>query len=117
MNFGKIALGALLLAIGVLLLAVRAGWAHPDTPILLLRFWPLLLVAFGLAFLASVIKNPFMGCLAVILILGGTALGMYWMNRQAKEGVPRATASIDLAKARVGSLSVRVQTNLGRFYI
>jgi len=117
MNFGKIALGALLLAIGVLLLAVRAGWAHPDTPILLLRFWPLLLVAFGLAFLASVIKNPFMGCLAVLLILGGTALGMYWMNRQAKEHIPRATATIDLAKARVASLSVRVQTNLGRFYI
>ncbi len=117
MNFGKIALGALLLAIGVLLLAVRVGWAHPDTAILLLRFWPLLLVAFGLAFLASVIKNPFMGCLAVLLILGGTALGMYWMNRQAKEHIPRATATIDLAKARVASLSVRVQTNLGRFYI
>jgi len=76
MNFGKIALGALLLAIGVLLVAVRAGWAHPDTPILLLRYWPLLLIAFGLAFLASVIKNPFMGCLAVLLILGGTALSV-----------------------------------------
>ena len=118
MNFGKIALGALLLAIGVLLLAVRVGWAHPDTPLLLLRFWPVILIAFGLAFLASVIRNPFMGCLAVLLILGGTALGMFWMNRQAAEGhIPRATFSLDLAKTHATSLSVRVQTNVGRFYI
>ena len=118
MNFGKITLGALLLAIGVLLLAVRAGFAHPDTPLLLLRFWPLLLIAFGLAFLASVIKNPFMGCLAVLLILGGTALGMFWMNRQAKLGhVPRSTFSLDLRKTNAASLTVRVQTDVGRFYI
>ncbi len=42
MNFGKFAFGALILAIGVLLLAVRVGFAHPDTPMFLLRYWPLL---------------------------------------------------------------------------
>ncbi len=118
MNFGKIALGALLLAVGVLLLAVRFGWAHPDTPILLLRFWPLLLIAFGLAFLASVIKNPFMGCLAVLLILGGTTAGMLWMNQEAKrgKGAP-STASLDLARAHAATLSVRVQTSIGGFSV
>src|SRR5882762_11664303 len=109
MNFGKIALGALLLAIGVLLVAVRAGWAHPDTPILLLRYWPLLLIAFGLAFLASAIKNPFLGCLAVLLILGGTALGVLWMNRRPEQGSGSVRVSaVDLSKTNPESLSARV---------
>jgi hypothetical protein len=114
MNFGKIAFGALILAIGVLLLAVRVGFAHPDTPIFLLRYWPLLLIAFGLAFLAGAIKNPFLGCFAIFLILGGTALGMFWMNKQEKQGKLRhAATSHDLGKSGVASLSVRVHTLAG----
>ena len=114
MNFGKFAFGALILAIGVLLLAVRTGFAHPDTPILLLRYWPLLLIAFGLAFLAGAIKNPFLGCFAIFLILGGTALGMFWMNRQEKQGtLEHAASSRDLAKTGAASLSVRVHTLAG----
>ena len=114
MNFGKFAFGALILAIGVLLLAVRTGFAHPDTPILLLRYWPLLLIAFGLAFLAGAIKNPFLGCFAIFLILGGTALGMFWMNQQEKQGkLTHAASSHDLGKAGVASLSVRIRTVAG----
>ena len=116
MNFGKFAFGALLLAIGILLLAVRLGFAHPDTPIFLLRYWPLLLIAFGLAFLAGVIKNPFLGCFAILLILGGTVLGIFWMNQHrdgTKDLVTVSTESLDKAE----SLSVRVRTSAGRFYI
>jgi hypothetical protein len=114
MNFGKFAFGALILAIGVLLLAVRVGFAHPDTPILLIRYWPLLLIAFGLAFLAGAIKNPFLGCFAIFLILGGTALGMFWMNHQEKQGkLEHAASHHDLAKGGVASLSVRVHTLAG----
>ena len=106
MNFGKFAFGALILAVGVLLLAVRVGFAHPDTPILLLRYWPLLLIAFGLAFLAGAIKNPLLGCFAIFLILGGTALGMFWMNSQEKQGkLKHAASSHDLDKMNVASLS------------
>ncbi len=114
MNFGKFALGALLLAVGVLLIAVRAGFAHPDTPILLLRYWPLLLIAFGLAFLAGVIKNPFLGCFAILLILGGTALGIFWMNRQGKQ-VPRRPTSIELGKPGIAALSMRVRSFASSF--
>jgi hypothetical protein len=114
MNFGKIAFGALILAIGVLLLAVRVGFTHPDTPIFLLRYWPLLLIAFGLAFLAGAIKNPFVGCFAISLILGGTALGMFWMNRQEKQGKLKFEASShDLGRTGAASLSVRVHTIAG----
>jgi len=114
MNFGKFAFGALILAVGVLLLAVRVGFAHPDTPILLLRYWPLLLIAFGLAFLAGAIKNPLLGCFAIFLILGGTALGMFWMNNQEKQGkLKHAASSHDLGKMNVASLSVRVHTIAG----
>ncbi|HXL14766.1 MAG TPA: DUF5668 domain-containing protein, partial [Methylomirabilota bacterium] len=115
MNFGKFAFGALILAIGVLLLAVRLGFAHPDTPMFLLRYWPLLLIAFGLAFLAGVIKNPFLGCFAILLILGGTVLGIFWMNQQSKRGPSRGASSVDLGKANVTSLAVRVRSFAGAF--
>jgi len=116
MNFGKFAFGALILAVGVLLLAVRLGFAHPDTPMFLLRYWPLLLIAFGLAFLAGVIKNPFLGCLAILLILGGTVLGIFWMNQQSKQGrISRGVSSIDLGRANVASLTVRVRSFAGAF--
>ena len=115
-NFGKIAFGAVLLAVGVLLLAVQVGLTHPDTPVVLLRFWPLLLIAFGLAFLAGAIKNPMLGCFAILLILGGTALGMFWMSRLQKEGkLTRAASSLDLARAGVSSLTVRVHSFAGAF--
>ncbi len=118
MNFAKIAFGALLLAVGALLLAVPLGFAPPDTPIFLLRYWPVLLIAFGLAFLASVIKNRFLGCVAVLLILGGTALGIFWMKQHHRPGkAPRGVSSLDLGGARVSSLTVRVRTFAGRLEV
>jgi hypothetical protein len=117
MNFGKIAFGALVLAIGVVLLAIRMGWVPPDTPLFLIRFWPVLLIAFGLAFLAGAIKNPLLGSLAVLLILGGVALGIFWMNQgemQGKASFEVGTIHLDEAPP---SLSVRVRTFMSSFYI
>jgi cell wall-active antibiotic response 4TMS protein YvqF len=118
MNFGKIAFGALLVALGVLLLATRTGLAPPDAPMYLLRYWPILLIAFGLAFLASATKNHFLGCFASLLILGGTAFGLFWMSHH-KKPVPlvRGVATIDLGRTKVESLSVRVRTLMGGFDI
>jgi hypothetical protein len=114
MNFGKVAFGTLLLVAGALLLAIRLGLVPPDTPGVLLRFWPVLLIAFGLAFLAGALKNPFLGCLSSILIVGGAAVGVFWMIQRHEEAkVTRA--SIDLGKAKVGSLTVRVRTFAGGF--
>jgi len=116
MNFGKVAFGTLLLVAGVLLLAIRLGLVPPDTPGFLLRFWPVLLIAFGLAFLAGALKNPFLGCLASILIVGGVAVGVFWMiQRHEGAKVSRGVASIDLGRAKVGSLTVRVRTFAGGF--
>jgi hypothetical protein len=116
MNFGKFAFGALILAIGVVLLAVRVGFAHPDTPFILLRYWPILLIAFGLAFLAGAIKNPMLGCFAILLILGGTAFGMYWMYHMEKQGkLTHAVSSLDLGKSNLASLLLRVTTFGGSF--
>ena len=116
MNFGKFAFGALILAIGVVLLAVRAGFTHPDTPIVLLRYWPVLLIAFGLAFLAGAIKNPMLGCLAILLILGGTAFGMYWIHGMDKRGkLTHGASNLDLGKSGLSSLLLRVTTFAGSF--
>ena len=116
MNFGKVAFGTLLLVAGALLLAIRLGFVPPDTPGFLLRFWPVLLIAFGLAFLAGALKNPFLGCLSSILIVGGVAIGVFWMIQRHHEAkAHRDVASIDLARAKVGSLTVRVRTFAGGF--
>ena len=116
MNFGKIAFGTLLLVAGALLLVVRLGLVPPDTPGVLLRFWPVLLIAFGLAFLAGALKNPFLGCLSSILIVGGVAVGVFWMIQRHQEAkVSRGVATIDLGKVKVGSLTVRVRTFAGGF--
>ena len=105
---------------GAVLLAIPLGFAHPDTPLLLLRYWPVILIAFGLAFLASVIKNPFLGCLAVLLILGGTVFGIFWMRQhyaQSKATHPPRESRVDLDRTRPSSLSLRVRTLAGRFYL
>jgi len=118
MSFGKIAFGALLIAVGVLLLAPRTGLAPPDAPMILLRYWPILLIAFGLAFLASATKNHFLGCFASLLILGGTVFGLFWMTRHQKAApVLRGVSSIDLGRAKVESLAVRVRSLAGGFDI
>jgi hypothetical protein len=116
MSFGKIAFGALLVAVGVLLLATRTGLAPPDAPTFLLRYWPILLIAFGLAFLASATKNRFLGCFASLLILGGTAFGLFWMSHH-KKPVLRGVTSIELGRAKVESLAVRVRSLAGGFDI
>src|SRR5881628_2717473 len=110
MNFGKVAFGTLLLVAGALLLAIRLGFVPPDTLGFLLRFWPVLLIAFGLAFLAGALKSRLLGCLASILIVGGVAAGVIWMVQRHKEGKVshEVVTAIDLGKAKVGSLTVRV---------
>jgi hypothetical protein len=118
MSFGKLALGVLLLAVGALFLAIQLGYAPPDTAAFILPFWPLLLVAFGLALLASAIKNSFFGWLAAALILGGVAYAVY-MNaqRHARGEVSQAETEIDLAKLRVRSVTVRVRAFAGAFAV
>jgi hypothetical protein len=118
MNFGKIAFGALIIAVGVVLLAVRTGFAPSDTPLFLVRYWPVLLIAFGLALLAGAIKNPFLGCLSVILILGGLVVGLYWAKRHHEQRKDEAVVSlVDLDRVKVESLSMVVRTLAGRFHV
>lgn len=116
MSFGKLAFGALLLATGGLLLAIRLGFAPPDTLAFLLPYWPVLLVAFGLAFLASALQNTFLGWLAAFLILGGAAFGVFWTSHRHAHGqVSHAESVIDLGKMKVESLTVRTRTLAGAF--
>ena len=116
MKFVKLAFGALLVSVGGLLLAIRLGFAPPDSLAVLLPYWPLLLVAFGLAFLASATKNVFLGALAPTLILGGVAFGAFWTaQRHAKGETSHFSHSIDLRGKRVGALTVRTRTLAGNF--
>jgi len=118
MNFGKLVFGALLIAAGGLFLAIRLGYAPPDAVAVLLPYWPLLLVAFGLAFLASAIKNTALGVLAALVILGGVAFGVYWAaHRHASGETSHASASYDLTKQRATSLTIRTRMFGGSFAV
>jgi hypothetical protein len=106
--------GTLLVAVGGLLLAIRLGFAPPDTVAFLLPYWPLLLIAFGLAILAGATKNPGLGVLAAVLILGGVAFGIYWTaHRHAQGAASHASATYDLAKPRATSLTLRTRMFAG----
>jgi len=117
-SFGKLALGALLVALGGLFLAIQTGYAPPDTVAFLLPFWPLVLVAFGLALLASAVKNSFFGWLAAAVILGGVAYAVYSnAQRHAHGQVSHEQTEIDLAKMKVRSVTVRSRAFAGTFSI
>ncbi len=118
MNSGKLAFGALLLVIGALLLAIRIGFAPSDSLTNLLPYWPVLLIAFGLAFLAGAIKNAALGCFAALLILGAVVFGVVWTSKQhAKNQVSHGVSALDLAKANVQTLTVRMHTFAGSLAI
>ena len=114
MGFLKLLFGALLVGIGGILLGTTFGVISKDVWPSLLQYWPLLLVAVGVALLAHAIKNIVLGWLSAILVIAGLLLGAWWFTTHQPKGSGVA-ARIDLARPPVESLTLRAQTLLGRF--
>src|SRR3546814_13206841 len=77
---------------------------------LLLQYWPVLLVAIGLAFLANAIESPFLGWVAVIAIIGGLAYGAWWAHEHGAPSRPTVETLFNLDRSeerRVGTECVR----------
>ena len=115
MSFGKLIFGALLVGIGGILLASHLGYVPAGTAAWLLHYWPVLLIAIGLAFLASAIKNPFLGWIAAIVVIAGLAVGAWWAHENGAPSAAAVETSYDLDRPRVESVTMRTRTLGGAF--
>src|SRR5512138_333487 len=118
MGFGKLAFGFFLVGMGALLLGAALGYLPQGVWPWLARFWPVLLVCFGLAFLASALKNVLMGVIALAILAAAFVFGGYWISKHTAKGPPPTQATvIDLAHPGVRTLQVHGRTLGGSFTI
>lgn len=118
MSFGKLFLGALLVGVGVVLLGTSLGFLSRDVWPSLLQYWPLLVVAIGIAFLAQAIKNVVLGWISAVIVIGGLLLGAWWFTTHQPEAAGQgARTSINLAGSRARTVTFRGESLLGRIEI
>lgn len=110
MKFGKLVIGILFVGAGAMLLAGKVGALPPGTWPWFLRFWPLILVAVGLALLANALKNVVIGVIAVAIILASLAFGWFWISRHGDAAKIEHRASIDLNKPEVHAVTLQIRT-------
>ncbi len=118
MSLGKLFVGALLVGVGVVLLGTTLGFVPHDVWSYLARYWPLLLVAFGVAFLANAIKNIVLSWIAVAIVVGGLLLGAWWFTtHRPKAGGSDTVTTIELGKTPVDAVTLRARAFLGRIVV
>jgi hypothetical protein len=114
MSFGKLFVGAILVGVGAVLLGTSLGYLSGDIWPSLLQYWPLLVVAIGVAFLAHAIKNILLGWIAAIVVVGGLLLGAWWFTTHQPNTGGGAETWINLAESRAASVTFRARALLGR---
>ena len=111
MSYGRLLIGAVLVGIGGILLASQLGYLPPGVMPWFLQFWPALLVLFGLALLASAMKNVVLGWLAAI------AFGGWWLAHNKAAAGTAHLSRHPLARPAVETLTIRVRTFGGRLSV
>lgn len=109
MGFTKLVLGVLLTGLGIILLAGRFGYLPSETGGWLLRYWPFLLVAIGLALLASSLRSVLIGWVATILVISGLAFGAWWVHQHGTGSKSEQTKTYDLSRPRTETLTLRAR--------
>lgn len=117
MSFGRLFLGALLVGVGAVLLGTSLGYLSGDIWPSLLQYWPLLVVAVGVAFLAHAIKNIVLGWIAAVIVVAGLLLGAWWFTTHQPKTGGGAETWISLAKSRATSVTFRGRALLGRIEV
>ena len=107
MGFAKLVLGVLLVGLGVVLLAGHFGFLPAGTGGWMLRYWPIVLIAIGLAVLANAIKNALLGWIATLLMIAALAFGAWWAFHHSTASKSGYTRSYDLARPRAETLTLR----------
>lgn len=105
MKFGKLVIGIVLAGTGTLLLAGKLGFLPAGAWPWLLRYWPLVLLALGVALLANALKNVLIGVIAAALAIGSFAFGWWWITRYSDEAKNEYRTTIDLAKPQAKAVT------------
>jgi hypothetical protein len=118
MGFGKLFIGFFLVGMGALLLGAALGYLPQGVWPWLARFWPVLLVGFGIALLANALKNALLGVFALALVAAAFVFGGYWISKHTETGLPPTQSTvIDLAHPGVRTLKINARTVGGSFAI
>lgn len=106
MKYGKLVIGIFLAGIGALLLAGALGYLPPGVWPWLVKFWPLVLLALGVALLANRLKSVVIGTVAVALVIGSLGFGIYWISRHSDAAKTEHRTTIDLQKPPVQAITL-----------
>lgn len=118
MSFFKLLFGLLLLGFGGLFMAAALGVLPSGVWPWVMRFWPVLLLAFALILVGKALKNIAIGVFALALVAGAFVAGGYWLSKQAaKRDPPSQTTVIDLGASRAGSIQLRGRTIGGSYTV
>ena len=110
MRFGKIVMGIFLAGVGGLLLAGTLGYLPAGVWPWLMKFWPFILLALGIALLANRLRNIALGILAIALVIGCLAFGAFWISRYSSAAKTEHRSSIDLTKPPTRMVTVEGRT-------
>ena len=116
-GFGKLVFGLILVGLGALLLAAATGYLPAGVWPWLLRFWPLLLFGFGLALLASAVRNLALGIFASAVVLGCFVFGGYWISRHGDSSKVEHRAAIRLEGTPVRRLTLQGGALAGSYFV
>jgi hypothetical protein len=118
MGFGKLAFGFFLVGMGALLLGAALGYLPHGVWPWLARFWPVLLVGFGLALLANALKNALLGVFALALVAAAFVFGGWWISKHTEMGLPPTQATvINFTNPNIRMLRVQARAVGGSFAI
>lgn len=118
MSFFKLLFGLLLLGFGGLFLAAAVGVLPSGVWPWVMRFWPVVLLAFALILVGKALKNIAISVFALALVTGAFVAGGYWLSKHAaKQEPPSQTTVIDLGSAGAGSIQLRGRTIGGSYTV
>jgi hypothetical protein len=118
MSFFKLLIGLIFLGFGGLFLAAATGALPTGVFPWVMRFWPVILLAFALVLMGKALKNVAISVFALALVAGAFVAGGYWLSKQAaKQGPPVASTVIDLGTSGAGSVQLRGRTIGGSYTV
>jgi len=73
------------------------------------HYWPVLLIAVGVALLANSLRSVLLGWVATILVIGALGFGAWWAYHHGTSTKPSYTKTLDLGRPRAETLTIRAR--------
>jgi len=116
-QFTKLVLGVLLAGFGAILLAGHLGFLPAGVGGWILHYWPILLIAVGLALLANAVNNGLLGWISAILVLGLLGYAAWWAYHHGASAQPYVATKLDLSRPPAEALTLRARVMGGSLVV